>query len=157
MKKLLLILLCFPFIGFGQEDDLIIEDFDDNTRYVIVEQMPEFPCIDIKYNSYDENGEIIGYRTKEYCGEEGLMKYIANNVRYPQIAKEYGITGKVYVQFVVDKDGSVTDVKILRGVDKNLDAEALRVIRSLPKYKPGMQRGEPCKVIYTIPINFKLN
>ena len=133
---------------FGQEDDFIIEDFDDNAPYVIVEQMPEFPCIEIKYNSYDENGEIIGYRTKEYCGEEGLMMYISNNVKYPQIAKEYGIEGKVFVEFVVDKDGSVTDVKILRGVDKNLDAEALRVIRSLPKYKPGMQRGEPCKVIY---------
>jgi protein TonB len=144
-------------IGFGQEDDFIIEDFDDSATYVVVEQMPEFPCIDIKYNSYDENGEIIGYRTKEYCGQEGLMRYIVKNVRYPQIAKEYNITGKVYVQFVVDKDGSVTDVKILRGVDKNLDTEALRVIRSLPKFKPGMQRGKPAKVIFTIPINFQLN
>ena len=157
MKKLLLILLCLPMIGFGQEDDLIIEDFDDNAPFYVVEQMPEFPCIDIKINSYDENGEIIGYRTKEYCGQEGLMRYIAKNVRYPQIAKEYNITGKVYVQFVVDKDGSVTDVKILRGVDKNLDTEALRVIRSLPKFKPGMQRGKPAKVIYTIPIRFRLN
>ena len=157
MKKLLLILLCLPLIGFGQEDDLIIEDFDDNAPFYVVEQMPVFPCIDIKYNSYDENGEIIGYTTKEHCGQEGLSRYIANNIKYPQIAKEYGITGKVYVGFIVDKDGSVTDVKILRGIDKNLDAEALRVIKSLPKYKPGMQRGKACRVQFTIPINFKLN
>jgi len=85
------------------------------------------------------------------------MRYIATNIRYPQIAKEYNITGKVYVQFIVDKDGSVTNVELARGVDKSLDAEALRVIRSLPKYKPGMQRGIACRVIFTIPINFKLN
>ena len=156
MKKLLLILLCLPMIGFGQEDAYIEEDFDGNTVFVIVEQMPEFPCIDIKFNSYDENGEIIGYRTKEYCGQEGLMRYIAKNVRYPQIAKEYNITGKVYVQFIVDKDGSVTDVKILRGIDQNLDAEALRVIKSFPKFKPGFMRGQPVRVEFTIPINFSL-
>ena len=157
MKKLLFILLCVPLIGFGQEDVLIEENFDDDDTFYIVEQMPVFPCIDIKYNSYGENGEIIGYTTKEYCGEEGLMRYIANNIRYPQIAKEYNITGKVYVQFIVDKDGSVTNVELARGVDKSLDAEALRVIRSLPKYKPGMQRGIACRVIFTIPINFRLN
>ena len=111
MKKLLFILLCVPLIGFGQEDVLIEENFDDDDTFYIVEQMTVFPCIDIKYNSYGENGEIIGYTTKEYCGEEGLMRYIANNIRYPQIAKEYNITGKVYVQFIVDKDGSVTNVE----------------------------------------------
>jgi TonB family protein len=85
------------------------------------------------------------------------MKYIQKNVKYPPIAKEYNITGKVYVSFIVDKSGSVTDVKIVRGVDKHLDAEALRVVKLLPKYKPGKQRGEFVRVMFTIPINFKLD
>ena len=90
-------------------------------------------------------------------GYAGYTKYIQKNVKYPPIAKEYGITGKVYVQFVVDKTGSVRDVIVVRSVDKYLDAEAVRVIKSLPKYKPGKQRGEPVRVMFTIPINFTLN
>ena len=84
-------------------------------------------------------------------------KYIQKNIKYPPIAKEYGITGKVYVSYVVDKTGYVTNVKIVRGVDKNLDAEAVRVVKSLPKYKPGIQRGKAVRVMFTIPINFTLN
>ena len=101
---------------------------------MVVENMPEFPG-----------------------GDLGLMKYIQKNVKYPPIAKEYNITGKVYVQFIVDKSGIVTNVKVVRGVDKNLDAEAVRVVKSLPKYKPGKQRGKPVRVMFTIPINFTLN
>ncbi|MAO01689.1 MAG: hypothetical protein CMD05_02000 [Flavobacteriales bacterium] len=101
---------------------------------MVVENMPEFPG-----------------------GDLGLMKYIQKNVRYPAIAKEYNITGKVYISFIVDKQGSVTNVKVVRGVDKNLDEEAVRVVKSLPKYKPGKQRGKPVRVMFTIPINFTLN
>tara|TARA_Y100001968_G_C19197644_1_gene638336 strand:- start:174 stop:827 length:654 start_codon:yes stop_codon:yes gene_type:complete len=119
----------------SDEDEIIeIEEEDDEEFFMVVENMPEFPG-----------------------GDLGLMKYIQKNVRYPAIAKEYNITGKVYVSFIVDKTGKVTNVKIVRGVDKNLDAEALRVVKSLPKYKPGMQRGKPVRVMFTIPINFTLN
>ena len=111
-----------------------IEEESDDEFFMVVENMPEFPG-----------------------GDLGLMKYIVNNVKYPPIAKEYNITGKVYVSFIVDKTGNVTNVKIVRGVDKNLDAEALRVVKSLPKYKPGKQRGKPVRVMFTIPINFTLN
>tara|TARA_B110000238_G_scaffold193350_1_gene229687 strand:- start:801 stop:1367 length:567 start_codon:yes stop_codon:yes gene_type:complete len=90
-------------------------------------------------------------------GDLGLMNFINKNTKYPAIAKEYNITGKVYVSFIVDKGGSVTNVKIVRGVDKNLDAEAIRVVSSLPKYKPGIQKGKPVRVQFTIPINFTLN
>jgi TonB family protein len=107
---------------------------DDEEFFMVVENMPEFPG-----------------------GDLGLMKFIQKNVRYPAIAKEYNITGKVYVSFIVDKQGNVTNVKIVRGVDKNLDSEALRVVSSLPKYKPGKQRGKPVRVMFTIPINFTLN
>ena len=90
-------------------------------------------------------------------GDLGLMKFIQENVKYPEKAREYNITGKVFVSFIVDKQGNVTNVKIVRGVDKNLDAEAKRVVSSLPKYKPGKQRGKPVRVMFTIPINFTLN
>ncbi len=111
-----------------------IEEEADDEFFMVVENMPEFPG-----------------------GDLGLMNYIRKNVKYPPIAKEYNITGKVYVSFIVDKTGSVTNVKIVRGVDKNLDAEALRVVKSLPKYKPGKQRGKAVRVMFTIPINFTLN
>ena len=119
----------------SDEDEIIeIEEEDDEEFFMVVENMPEFPG-----------------------GDLGLMKYIQKNVRYPPIAKEYNITGKVFVQFIVDKTGVVTNVKVVRGVDKNLDAEAVRVVKSLPKYKPGKQRGKPVRVMFTIPINFTLN
>jgi len=118
------------------DEDLMIdiEEESDDEFFMVVENMPEFPG-----------------------GDLGLMKYIQKNVKYPPIAKEYNITGKVYVSFIVDKSGSVTNVKIVRGVDKNLDAEALRVVKSLPKYKAGTQRGKAVRVMFTIPINFTLN
>ena len=119
----------------SDEDEVIeIEEDDDEEFFMVVENMPEFPG-----------------------GDLGLMKYIQKHVRYPAIAKEYNITGKVYVSFIVDRSGSVTNVKVVRGVDKNLDAEAVRVVKSLPKYKPGKQRGKAVRVMFTIPINFTLN
>jgi len=119
----------------SDEDEAIeIIEEDDDEVFMVVERMPEFPG-----------------------GDLGLMKYIQKNIKYPPIAKEYNITGKVYVQFIVDQSGSVTNVKIARGVDKNLDAEAVRVVKSLPKYTPGTQRGKPVRVMFTTPINFTLN
>ena len=110
------------------------EEEDRNEVFNSVENMPEFPG-----------------------GNLGLMKYIQKTLIYPPAAKEYNITGKVYVNFIVDKTGSVTNVKIIRGVDKNLDAEAVRVIKSLPKYLPGRQKGKAVNVMFTIPIKFTLN
>lgn len=110
-----------------EEDDAASEVFQ------IVEDMPMFPG-----------------------GELALRKWIADNVKYPVIAAENGIQGKVYVQFVVDKDGGISNARIARGVDPSLDQEALRVVNNLPKWKPGMQRGKPVRVSYTVPINFQL-
>jgi len=117
-----------------EDEEIEIEEEDDEEFFMVVENMPEFPG-----------------------GDLGLMKYIQKNVKYPPIAKEYNITGKVYVSFIVDRQGKVTNVKVVRGVDKNLDAEAVRVVKSLPKYKPGKQRGKAVRVMFTIPINFTLN
>jgi TonB family protein len=101
--------------------------------FFIVEQMPDFPG-----------------------GELALRKFIAQEVKYPAIASQKGIQGKVFVNFVVAKDGSVKNAKVIRGVDPLLDLEALRVVNSLPKWKPGKQKGKEVAVSYTVPINFVL-
>ncbi len=106
---------------------------EDTQVFFIVEDMPEFPG-----------------------GELALRQFIANSVKYPVIAQENGIQGRVYVTFVVDADGSVSEPRIARGVDPSLDKEALRVVSALPKWKPGKQRGKPVRVSYTVPINFQL-
>ena len=85
-----------------------------------------------------------------------VTKWLAKNTRYPMIAQENGIQGKVFVQFVIEKDGSISNVKVLRPVDPSLDKEAIRVVSSMPKWKPGKQRGKAVRVSYTVPINFQL-
>ncbi|MEI6137977.1 MAG: TonB family protein [Mariniphaga sp.] len=110
-----------------------VEEVKEEQVFVVVEEMPEFPG-----------------------GELALRKYIAKAIVYPTIAQENGIQGKVFVNFVVNKDGSVSNAKIARGVDPSVDQEALRVVSTLPKWKPGKQRGVPVRVSYTVPISFKL-
>ena len=110
------------------------EEPEEQTIFEVVEQMPEFP-----------NG-----------GMAGLMQYLSKNIKYPTIAQENGTQGRVIVQFVVNRDGSIVDAKVLRGVDPYLDKEAIRVISSMPKWKPGMQRGKAVRVKYTVPVMFRL-
>ena len=114
--------------------NIIKSNVTDDDVYEVVENMPGFP-----------NGGM---------GE--LMKYLSANIRYPEAAHKAGIQGRVTVQFVVGKDGSIGNVSILRGVNADLDAEAIRVISSMPKWKPGTQKGEPVKVKYTVPVMFRL-
>jgi protein TonB len=89
-------------------------------------------------------------------GERELLEYLAKNIKYPAIARENGIQGTVVIQFVVDKDGSVTEPTVVREVGGGCDEEALRVIKSMPKWIPGKQQGKPVKVRYTLPVKFKL-
>ena len=98
-----------------------------------VEQMPQFPG-----------------------GEQALMKYLQSHINYPPMAAENNVQGKVVVQFVVDKTGKVGEVKVVRSVDKDLDREAVRVCKSLPKFTPGRQNGQAVSVWYTLPVTFKL-
>lgn len=90
-------------------------------------------------------------------GEVKLVEYIAKNLNYPQEAIEKGIEGRVFVGFIIDVDGSVTDVKLLRGIGGGCDEEAIRVIKSLPKWRPAKQNGVFSRVSYQIPVNFKLD
>jgi len=117
--------------------------------------------------SYSQNNNAVNGKDAEYAvseldsqpefpnGNDGLVKYLSENINYPKKALKKNIMGKVYVQFVIDKTGKVTDVVAVRGVDKSLDKEAVRVIKAMPSWKPGMKDGAPVKVKYTIPINFK--
>lgn len=115
-------------------EEPVEEESNEPDFFTIVEDMPSYPG-----------------------GDAALLKYIAQNVEYPAIAKENGITGVVYVSYIVDRDGSIKDVKVVRGADPFLDKEAVRVVKTLKGYKPGKQRGKPVPVQFTIPIRFVLN
>jgi protein TonB len=135
------------------DDELKIEDTeaDANTQVAIVEIEEETEVEEAQVFFIVEN-------MPAYPGGDGeLRKYIAQNVVYPEIAKENGIQGRVFIQFVVNQKGEVEQVKVARGVDPTLDKEAIRIIQSLPKWAPGSQRGKPVKVSFTVPINFQLN
>ena len=111
-----------------------VEEEEEEVVFVVVESMPEFPG-----------------------GQQALFKFLSENVKYPVIAQENGIQGRVICQFVVNRDGSIVDVEVVRsGGDASLDKEAVRVIKSMPKWKPGKQRGKAVRVKYTLPVNFKL-
>jgi len=101
---------------------------------MVVEKMPEYPG-----------------------GQEAMMRFLMNNVKYPADAIKNNIQGRVILQFVVNQDGSVSDVVVVRGVSSSLDAEAIRVIKAMPKWIPGTQKGKAVRVKYTMPINFKLD
>ena len=90
-------------------------------------------------------------------GEEAMMKYVAENINYPQEAKDKEIAGRVFVSFVVEKDGSVDEVKVMRGIGGGCDEEVVRVMKGMPKWKPGIQKGKPVRVSYMMPIYFKLD
>jgi tonB family C-terminal domain len=131
-------------------------DFDDIIRsgshqeVVVVDEMPvpkEDP--DRIYETVEQAAEFPG-------GVEGLMKFIADNLRYPAAAKENGIQGRVMVQFVIKKDGSIGQVNIVRKIDPECDAEAIRVIKTLPKFIPGKMNGRPVNSRYVLPVTFKI-
>ncbi len=100
---------------------------------------------------------VVEVMPKYPGGKEAMYKFLGENIKYPQKAREEGISGTVYVQFVVEKDGHTTGFKILRGAEESLDNEALRVLKTMPKWEPGTQRGKPVRVQYNLPIKFKLD
>ncbi len=137
------------------EDELKIDDSEANKTTIIDVN----PIIQAAEEEEEETAEIF-YIVEEPAefpgGDKALHRYINNSVKYPVIAQENGIQGKVYVKFVVNEQGTVSNAEILRGVDASLDKEALRVINSLPRFNPGKQRGRPVKVYYNALINFQL-
>jgi protein TonB len=112
-----------------------------------------FPCH--TFYSYDTLGNVTG--REEHCGLSGMMVWINKNVRYPQTAIEMGEQGRVFISFVVDKDGSITNVKVIRGVSKDLDKEAQRIIEIMPKWVPAEIKGKAVRSMYRLPVQFRLN
>ena len=109
------------------------EEPEEQQIFQVVEEMPEFPG-----------------------GMAECLKFIGKNIKYPTIAQENGVHGRVIIKFVVNQDGSIVDPVVMRSVDPYLDKEALRVIKMMPKWKPGKQRGKAVRVKYTVPVPFKL-
>lgn len=125
------------------DDDTEVDDYEpvevdepeveEEEVFTVVEEQPSFPG-----------------------GEEARRKYLRDNIEYPQMARESGIEGTVFVTFVVEPDGSITDVRVLRGIGGGCDEEALRVVRNMPEWEPGKQRGKEVRVQFNMPIRFKL-
>ena len=119
------------------EDDWVeileVTEPDENSIFQVVETQPEFPG-----------------------GMAELMKYLQKNLSYPQICKEQGLQGRVIVQFVVNTDSTISDVNVIKPVNPYLDQEAVRVVKAMPKWNPGKQRGEPVRVRFTLPVTFRL-
>ena len=119
----------FVKVEVKEEEEVVEEEV-----FLVVEDDPEFPG-----------------------GLSALSQYLASNIKYPQLAKENNITGKVFVSFVVEKDGSVGQVKILRDIGGGCGAEAVRVVKAMPKWTPGKQRGKPVRTQFNLPVDFSLN
>ncbi|MFP4064164.1 MAG: energy transducer TonB [Bacteroidales bacterium] len=119
----------FTPIEFEEE-----EEEEEDVIFTVVEDQPQFPG-----------------------GEEARQRFLEENLRYPQMAREAGIQGTVFVTFVVETDGSVTDVQVLRGIGGGCDREAVRVVEMMPRWEPGRQRGQAVRVQFNMPIRFRLN
>jgi len=134
----------------SQEEEVIeieeveVEEIDEDISvpFAVIEDVPVFPGCE-------------GASDKKACFQEQMQKHIRKHFRYPEIAQEMGVQGRVNVMFVIQRDGSIGGIR-MRGPDKNLEAEALRIIELLPDMTPGKQRGRPVKVPFSIPITFRL-
>ncbi len=116
------------------ENIVVEEEPEEEAPFMVVEKMPEFPG-----------------------GMTALMQYLQKNIKYPAVCRENNIQGRVLIQFIVNRDGTIVEPEVVKSVNPYLDKEALRVISGMPKWSPGEQRGKPVRVKYTVPVNFKLN
>lgn len=122
------------FVDNGHEERYVQKPNPDNNYvYDVIEEMPQFPG-----------------------GPSGLFQFLSQNIEYPVVAEENGVQGRVILTFIVERDGSISNVTIVKSVDPSLDAEAVRVVRSMPRWIPGKQKGAPVRVKYTVPVTFRL-
>ncbi|MCQ2297670.1 MAG: energy transducer TonB [Bacteroidales bacterium] len=143
------------------DDDKEIEnelhvDMNDNANT----EVQEFTPVEVTEEEVEKEEEIFVFVEENPSfpgGEEELYKYLRENIKYPQLARENNIEGKVFVQFVVEKNGSISNVKILKDIGSGCGAEAVRVVKAMPKWKPGKQRGSAVRAQFSLPISFKLS
>ncbi len=140
------------------QDDVEVEDIEINADVEQTEIIEEYVAPEIEEEEVVEQEifQIVEEMPEYPGGEKSLLEYVGKSVKYPQIARESGIQGRVFVNFVIEPDGSVSNVKVLRGIGGGCDEEAVRVIKAMKKWKPGKQRGKAVRVSYTLPVNFKL-
>ena len=140
------------------EDDVEVDDIEINAEVEQNEVIEEYVAPEVVDEEVVEQEifKIVEEMPSFPGGEGKLMEYVSKNIKYPQIARETGIQGRVFVNFVVEPDGSVSNVTVLRGIGGGCDEEAMRVVKNMPKWKPGKQRGKAVRVQYMLPVNFRL-
>ncbi len=146
------------------QEDLIKENKAISTRNVDGTENPNAPMIDDLNNSIidekpvKETVHIIVEQMPEFVGgEQEMLKYLRDNIKYPNEARQQGTTGIVYLTFIISKQGKIQNIKIIRGIGSGCDEEAIRVVESMPNWKPGKQNGSTVPVQFNLPINFKLS
>jgi periplasmic protein TonB len=142
------------------DDDVEIdEEFMIDTEATVFTEVQEFRPIIVQEEEVVEDVifTVVEDQPGFPGGDEARMRFLQENLRYPTMAREAGIQGTVFVTFVVERDGSVTDVRVLRGIGGGLDEEAVRVVRMMPRWNPGRQRGQAVRVQFNMPIRFVLN
>ena len=140
------------------EDDVEVEDVEINAEVDQNEVIEEYVAPEVEEEEVVEQEifQIVEEMPDFPGGVAKLSEYLQKNIKYPQMARESGIQGRVFVNFVVEPDGSVSNVKVLRSLGGGCDEEAMRVVKAMPKWKPGKQRGKAVRVSYILPVNFKL-
>lgn len=142
------------------EDDADIEEdimasTEDNVEWV---DLDEYDVVEVEPEPEEEEIFMVVEDQPEFPGgTAALLDYLRKNIKYPAICRENNIQGRVLVTFIVNKDGAIVEPEVVKSVHPQLDREALRVIASMPNWKPGSQRGKPVRVKYTVPVNFRLN
>ena len=131
----------------GVIDDIWVEFIDDDLEYITREQMPD----------ENEVSMVVEDAPEFPGGTNALLEYLRKNMIYPDSCRDNNIQGRVIVTFIVEKDGSITGPVVVKSVNRLFDAEALRLVSKMPKWKPGRQKGEVCRVKYSIPVNFRVN
>ncbi|MBO6078193.1 MAG: energy transducer TonB [Bacteroidaceae bacterium] len=136
------------------EEDIMASN-EDNDEWVDIDS---YDIVEVEPEPEEEEVFMVVEDQPEFPGgTAALLEYLRKNIKYPAICRENNIQGRVIVSFVVNKDGGIVDPEVIKGVNPSLDKEALRVISTMPKWKPGYQRGKPVRVKYTVPVNFRLN
>ena len=140
------------------DDDVEVEDIEINVETDQNEVIEEYVPVEVEEEEVVEAEvfTIVEQMPSFPGGDAKMYEYLGKNIKYPQIARETGIQGRVFVNFVVEPDGSVSNVTVLRGIGGGCDEEAMRVVKNMPKWKPGKQRGKPVRVQYMLPVNFRL-
>ena len=142
------------------EDDADVEEdimasTEDNTEWV---DLTEMDVIEVEEEPQEEEVFMVVEDQPEFPGgTAALLEYLRKNIKYPAICRENNIQGRVLVTFIVNKDGAIVEPEVVKSVNPSLDKEAVRVISTMPNWKPGMQRGKAVRVKYTVPVNFRLN